>query len=73
MNISVLLFSLPLFLIVILLFIFWIRMIIDCLTNEPSEGNDKIIWVLVIIFLGLIGALIYALARRPKRIEKYGR
>jgi hypothetical protein len=48
-------------------------MLIDCLVNEPSEGNDKIIWVLVIIFTGWIGALIYLFARRPRRKEKYGR
>ena len=23
---------------------FWIWMLIDCVTNEPSEGNNKIIW-----------------------------
>ncbi len=53
--------------------ILWIWMLIDCLVNEPSEGNDKVIWVLVIIFLGWLGALIYLLARRPTRKTKYGR
>lgn len=53
--------------------ILWIWMLIDCLVNEPSEGNDKIIWVLVIIFVGWLGALIYLFARRPRRKEKYGR
>ena len=53
--------------------ILWIWMLIDCLVNEPSEGNDKIIWVLVIIFVGWIGALIYLLARRSRRKTKYGR
>ena len=56
-----------------LLAILWIWMLIDCLINEPSEGNDKVIWVLVIIFTGWIGALIYLLARRPQRVAKYGR
>jgi hypothetical protein len=56
-----------------LLLILWIWMLIDCLTKEPSEGNDKVIWVLVIIFAHWIGALIYLLVRRPQRIAKYGR
>jgi hypothetical protein len=53
--------------------ILWIWMLIDCATKEPSEGNDKIGWILVIALTHWIGALIYLLARRPKRIEQYGR
>ncbi len=51
---------------------FWIWMLVDCITNEPSEGNDKLIWALVILFAHGLGAIIYFLARRPDRIEKYG-
>jgi hypothetical protein len=46
--------------------IFWIWMIIDCLQNEPS-GSEKIVWLLVIIFLHLLGALIYFFVRRQAR------
>ena len=53
--------------------VFWIWMLIDCATNEPSEGNEKIIWILVIVFTHWIGALIYLLARRPQRIQQQGR
>lgn len=53
--------------------IFWIWMIIDCATREPSETNDKLIWLLVIIFTHFIGALIYFLVRRPERIRLTGR
>ena len=52
--------------------VLWIWMIVDCATKESSEGNDKLIWILVIVFAGWIGALIYLLARRPKRIEQLG-
>lgn len=51
----------------------WIWMIVDCATREPSEGNDKVIWILVIVLTHWIGALIYLLARRPQRIARYGR
>ncbi len=54
-------------------FVFWIWMLVDCATKEPSEGNDKIVWLLVIIFLNWLGALIYYLARRPTRIQQLGR
>jgi len=53
--------------------VFWVWMLIDCLKNEPSEGNDKIIWVLVIIFASIFGAVLYYFVRRPDRLEQYGR
>ncbi len=52
---------------------FWIWMLVECATKESNEGNDKLVWILIIIFTQLIGALIYLLARRPKRIEELGR
>ncbi|WP_339730056.1 PLD nuclease N-terminal domain-containing protein [uncultured Gimesia sp.] len=60
------------FILSVLAFVLWVWMLIDCLKNEPSDGNDKIIWVLVIIFLNGIGALIYYLIRRPERIKQTG-
>ena len=53
--------------------IFWIWMLIDCATKEPSTGNDKIVWVIVIALTHWIGALIYLLVRRPQRIAETGR
>lgn len=53
--------------------LFWLWMLIDCAMKEPSEGNDKLIWVIVIVFTNLLGALIYFFVRRPKRIKEYGR
>ena len=50
----------------------WIWMLIDCITKEPSEGNDKLIWILVIVFTGVIGAAIYYFVRRPERIQNFG-
>ena len=60
------------FLLVVTALIFWIWMIVDCATKEPSQGNDKIVWIVVIIFAQLIGALIYYFIRRPQRISQYG-
>jgi len=62
-----LLFFFGFFVIGILGTLFWIWMLIDCATKEPSEGNDKVIWILVIIFTHFIGALIYYFIRRPER------
>jgi Phospholipase_D-nuclease N-terminal len=54
-------------------FVFWIWMLVDCISNEPSTGNDKIIWVLVILILQWFGALLYFFIRRPQRIGQFGR
>jgi Phospholipase_D-nuclease N-terminal len=41
-------------------------MLIDCLTSTlPS--TEKIVWVLVIVFLHFVGALIYFLMGRTRR------
>jgi hypothetical protein len=47
--------------------------LIDCAVNEPSEGNDKLIWIIILIFTHALGALIYRFARRPERIRVYGK
>ena len=52
--------------------VLWIWMLIDCATNEPS-GSEKIVWVLIILFGGCVGAPIYYLVRRPKRIQETGK
>jgi len=52
--------------------VFWLWMLIDCAVKEPSSGNDKLIWILIILLTHLIGALIYFLVRRPKRIRELG-
>jgi len=48
--------------IAILLFIFWIFMLVDSIKRKYRSENDKIVWVLVIIFTGFIGAIIYYFA-----------
>jgi len=56
----------------LMLMAFWIWMIVDCVRNEPSEGNDKLVWIVIILLTTWVGALIYFRVRRPKRIEQYG-
>ena len=47
-------------------FAFWLWMLIDAIKRIPSGGNTKLIWILVIIFTGAIGAAIYFFVQRPK-------
>lgn len=62
-----------LFLIAIGLFVLWIWTLIDCIKNEPAEGNERIVWVVVIAVTHWIGALIYLIVRRPQRKALLGR
>jgi len=56
-----------LFLIIgLILFAFWLWMLISVVTTEP-EGNDKIVWTILVVFTGPVGAMIYFIARYLKR------
>lgn len=53
---------------------FWLWMLIDCLKRpddmfKKGGNNSRLIWTLVIIFIGIIGALIYFF--RVKRTDSY--
>lgn len=52
---------------------FWIWMLIDCATKEPDVGNNKVIWILIIVLTHWIGAAIYYFVRRPQRRTEIGR
>lgn len=49
------------------LFAFWIWMLIDAIQNRGLTDNEKIVWVLVIVFLHWLGALLYLVIGHPKR------
>jgi hypothetical protein len=51
----------------IALTIFWLWMLIDAVTNEPTT-EQKILWFLVIFFLHFVGALIYLVVRKSGRV-----
>lgn len=43
----------------IIAFVFWILMLVDCIKRKFKDDIEKIVWVLVIIFTNIVGALIY--------------
>ena len=44
--------------------LFWVWMLIDAIRNKSLSDNERIVWVLVIIFVNLLGAVIYFFAGR---------
>ncbi len=51
----------------LLVTVFWIWMLIDAITNRGLTDIEKLIWVLVILFIHFIGALLYLFIGRSKR------
>jgi phospholipase D-like protein len=49
-----------------LAFVFWIWMLVHAITNKGLSDVEKIVWVLVVLFLHFLGALIYFFVGRPK-------
>lgn len=43
--------------------------LIDIIRSE-FEGNNKLIWVLIVIFLSILGALLYFAIGRRQKINK---
>ncbi|HEY2328626.1 MAG TPA: PLD nuclease N-terminal domain-containing protein [Verrucomicrobiae bacterium] len=54
------------FLLFLLGLVFWVWMLIDCASNE-KEGSTKIAWLLIILFVVVIGAPLYFFLRKMPR------
>jgi len=53
--------------------VLWIWMLVECATKEANEGNEKLVWIVIIALTHWIGALIYLFIRRPRRRAELGR
>lgn len=50
----------------LLTLIFQIWMLVDAIQNPRLEGSQRVVWVLVIIFMPCLGSLIYFFVGRGK-------
>jgi hypothetical protein len=48
--------------------VFWFMMLIDLVKNE--KDNDLVVWLLVLLFFGILGAIVYYFARKKGRNGK---
>ena len=60
---------LVIFLIIGMMLLLSLIALISILTNS-FEGNDKLIWVLVVLLLPVLGPILYFLIGRSKRISE---
>ena len=54
---------------IIAIMAFWIWMVVDCAGRKFKKSEDKIVWILIIIFLHIIGAIIYYFAIKRKELN----
>ncbi len=47
-----------------IIFVFWIWMIVDCARRNFKNNTEKIVWLIVVVLLGWLGALVYYLVVR---------
>lgn len=47
-------------------FLFWLWMLVHAITNKGLADTERILWVLVVIFLPVLGPILYFLLGRPK-------
>jgi hypothetical protein len=52
--------------------VFMIWMIVDCALYESRVGNERLIWIIIMVFVPYVGAIVYYLFRRPERIRAFG-
>jgi hypothetical protein len=52
--------------------LFWLWMLVECLTREPPEGATRVGWALGIALTHVLGASLYFLHRRPQRVRRTG-
>lgn len=52
------------------LIIFWIVMLVDVIQRDFNDSNDKLMWVLIVLLTGWIGAIIYYVMVKRKSIDK---
>jgi hypothetical protein len=55
-------------LVFVAVFVFWLWALIDILKSEFT-GSNKIVWLLMVVFVPLIGAILYYFIGREQKIK----
>jgi len=63
-------FAFAFFAVMIFGIIFWLMMLIDVYKREFPNPNDKTVWVLIVVFAGILGSLVYYLVIKSKAVGK---
>jgi TctA family transporter len=67
-TVLIMIFYLAMLALALIFFVIWVLMIVDCVRREDFKGeNDKLLWILILILGGAIGAIIYYLVVMRKK------
>jgi hypothetical protein len=50
--------------------IVWIIALVDILRSDFKDSNEKLIWVLLVIFLPFLGSILYFVIGRSRKINR---
>jgi len=50
--------------------VFWILMIVDAAKRKFETDGEKIAWILILVFIGIIGAIVYYFVVKKKDKSK---
>jgi len=50
--------------------LFWLWALVDCLQRDFEEPSQKVLWVLVIVFVHFVGALLYVFMGRAQGVRR---
>jgi hypothetical protein len=58
----------------VVVFVFWIWCLFDCISTEASQHRNlpKIAWVIIVVLLGALGGLAWVLLGRPQGTRTRG-
>jgi len=51
-------------------FIVWLLTLVDILRNEFTNPTNKIVWLLIVLFLAPVGVLLYLIVGRNQKIDR---
>ena len=52
--------------------VLWVWMIVDCVRRQFDDENTRLVWVLIIVLAGWIGAIIYYFVGRKEGVMPEG-
>ena len=68
MAVASLSFVIFMIILVLLASVFWLWMLVDAAMNPRLSDMEKIVWVLIVLFTHLVGALLYYFLGRKKAV-----
>lgn len=57
----------------LLALVMWIWALVDCFQNEELNRNNKLLWIIILLFTFTLGAVLYYFMARSSKLKAQGR